>query len=524
MYIYLSKAFNKFDYDTVSGIRPRLLTYGGLLSVAAEREEAFTRREKLNEYIIFGKLRLDTAGNVMLITEPAESSWADGHDVLTEADATALMLHHLKGSRMVSTPIGLPTEDALCPCCHKGWGLTNFTDFHSEQGGIVVDLHPFIGRTLDQVFATYQLRTDAIYIMGEWPLRNNKYITPDNKNGSRRKKVKAYNGDVYGDFDTSHRIEWGDEGYFITLTLKHHSCHDAEIEREVANEFDTAFQKAGFACSQVEKIPNEYGSQSYSGPWFIVRTGIGPFNADFKIGWRKRVIHLEWLRAGDLTHQAIADLFQNEHTTLATNYIHCDGYDKLQEYLTRISEKISCLGSKMDDDTPIEKVHDDLHEQAHESKERWILGVALTAALLAAMAAVANSFSAHHESHGVLDQIQASDQWTYYQAKGIKGAIQEERAENLRDFGKNDLALAAENKAREYGYEQYDIKSKATEFENASKQHMRLHSIYANGVTFAQIAIAISAISVLSKRKTFWYVGIVFGCIALSFVIRGIIG
>src|SRR4051812_18512366 len=43
----------------------------------------------------------------------------------------------------------------------------------------------------------------------------------------------------------------------------------------------------------------------------------------------------------------------------------------------------------MEDESPVEKVQEDLHEHAHASRERWVMGVAMTAAVLAALAAVA---------------------------------------------------------------------------------------------------------------------------------------
>ena len=58
-------------------------------------------------------------------------------------------------------------------------------------------------------------------------------------------------------------------------------------------------------------------------------------------------------------------------------------------------------------------------------------GVALTAAILAAMAAVSSMLAGHHEHDAMMHQIAASDKWNEYQAKKIKTLVREERIENL---------------------------------------------------------------------------------------------
>lgn len=82
----------------------------------------------------------------------------------------------------------------------------------------------------------------------------------------------------------------------------------------------------------VEEIPNGYmpGPRCRHLPWFVVTTEIGRF----KIGWRKRVIHLEWT---ETTVKATAeDLFPTEDVTKTERIIHAYGYVKAAEYIQRI--------------------------------------------------------------------------------------------------------------------------------------------------------------------------------------------
>jgi len=71
-------------------------------------------------------------------------------------------------------------------------------------------------------------------------------------------------------------------------------------------------------------------------------------------------------------------------------------------------------------EVPTEHLHEHMEHSAEENKERWILGVALSSAFLAAFAAMAALMAGFHANEAMLDQIKASDQWAFYQAKGNK--------------------------------------------------------------------------------------------------------
>jgi hypothetical protein len=87
-------------------------------------------------------------------------------------------------------------------------------------------------------------------------------------------------------------------------------------------------------------------------------------------------------------------------------------------------------------EVPTEHLHETLHESMHHSEESWILRVALTAALLAVFAAITALFAGHHANEAMIEQIKSSDQWAYYQAKGIKSVVLESKMEMLASLGK----------------------------------------------------------------------------------------
>src|SRR5271155_4045082 len=85
---------------------------------------------------------------------------------------------------------------------------------------------------------------------------------------------------------------------------------------------------------------------------------------------------------------------------------------------------------------PIEHVHETIHHHAHHTEAQWITWVALSTALLAGLAAIAALLSGYHANTAVIEQVKASDQWAYYQAKGIKQVIVQENCNLLKAMGK----------------------------------------------------------------------------------------
>src|SRR5712691_13332524 len=74
-------------------------------------------------------------------------------------------------------------------------------------------------------------------------------------------------------------------------------------------------------------------------------------------------------------------------------------------------------------EVPLEHLQEHVHESAEHNGAPWISWVALSTALLAVLAAIAGLLSSKHANEAMINQIEASDQWSYYQAKSIKAAV-----------------------------------------------------------------------------------------------------
>src|SRR5437867_1115143 len=107
-------------------------------------------------------------------------------------------------------------------------------------------------------------------------------------------------------------------------------------------------------------------------------------------------------------------------------------------------------------EVPLEHLHEHVHHSAEHSGEAWISWVALSTAVLAVLAAIASLLSGKHANEAVMSQIEASDQWNYYQAKSIKASVLDTKMALAAAPNETDRA-----KAERYESEQEQIKSAA---------------------------------------------------------------
>ena len=151
-------------------------------------------------------------------------------------------------------------------------------------------------------------------------------------------------------------------------------------------------------------------------------------------------------------------------------------------------------------EVPLEKVQEDIqHIATHgdAGHSSFMNRAAILSAFLAVLAAISALFAGHFANEAMIEQIQSSDHWAFYQAKGIKLSIAE--LKSAQGVGGAEV----EAKIEKYKHEQEEIKEKAEEKEKESQHHLHKHENLAASVTFFQIAIALTAIAVLTRKKVF---------------------
>jgi hypothetical protein len=173
---------------------------------------------------------------------------------------------------------------------------------------------------------------------------------------------------------------------------------------------------------------------------------------------------------------------------------------------------------------PTEHLHEEIQEKAEEKKDKWTLYVALSTALMAVLAAVAGLLAGHHANEALIERVKASDQWNFYQSKNLKQEIAINTDQILHALGKTDTSVRdhAADIAR-YERDKADIKKEAEEAEKKSEAHLDKHVPLASAVTAFQIAIAISAISILTRRKNLWFGSLVLTAVGIVFFILGLL-
>jgi uncharacterized protein DUF4337 len=178
----------------------------------------------------------------------------------------------------------------------------------------------------------------------------------------------------------------------------------------------------------------------------------------------------------------------------------------------------------------IEVDTDNLRESIDREIERQSGGllrtIALTTALFAAFAAIASL-----EAGGTVNealalkteatqlQAEASDQWSYYQAKGLKAAVADAQKNIWVALDKPPPADLATN-AQRYLDDQKTSREKAEALEHerdaktaASDALMHRHHYFADAVALLQVAIALGAIGALTRRRAAWVGSVILGVI-----------
>jgi hypothetical protein len=189
----------------------------------------------------------------------------------------------------------------------------------------------------------------------------------------------------------------------------------------------------------------------------------------------------------------------------------------------------------------LEEAEEELAEERKEAeRERgpgWMLSLSLSTAIIAVFAAIASLLSGSRanaailaKNEAVLNQARASDQWAYYQAKGIKQTVYASQAEVLATTNAAEATKLREQ-ASHYKEEQAEVEKRARELEakveeagKAADENLERHHLFAISVTIFQVAIALAAIAALTRRKPLWFISLAVGAGGLVFFLRGMVG
>ncbi len=149
--------------------------------------------------------------------------------------------------------------------------------------------------------------------------------------------------------------------------------------------------------------------------------------------------------------------------------------------------------------------------------------IATVGALFSYMGGATQANAGLFKNNAAIKKTEASNQWNFYQAKSTKQAL----AELARDLTAQADKPTYQAKVERYDKEKGEIKlaaekleNEATEWDHQSDEQMHQHHRWAQATTVLQVAIALAAIALLSKKK--WLEYAMFGAGGIGVVVGGL--
>lgn len=169
---------------------------------------------------------------------------------------------------------------------------------------------------------------------------------------------------------------------------------------------------------------------------------------------------------------------------------------------------------------------------AEEKKDTWLNYLALTTVIFAVCATLSTFKGGGYSTRAVMSQTQAANQWAYFQSKSIKSYIYEVQKDGMELSLKNGLSQFGayeytkkidqySQKIKKYEEEKTAIEKDARALEKRKEDAQRHSEIFGMAVIFLQIAILLSSIAALLKKRPIWYIGVGTGALGLVYFVNG---
>jgi hypothetical protein len=175
-----------------------------------------------------------------------------------------------------------------------------------------------------------------------------------------------------------------------------------------------------------------------------------------------------------------------------------------------------------------------------EAKSAWTKYVALSMIFLAVLSATATQRGGSYSSttmkqlnEATFNQAKASDQWAFFQAKGIKQSIfelEKDRAQNGSVTVEPKVIAGFTARIDRYESEKKDITKEALKLEANRDEAIAVATSSATSgremglaSTLFQIAIALGGVCLVVKKRWLWYASMGVGVIAVLQMLRVIL-
>lgn len=166
----------------------------------------------------------------------------------------------------------------------------------------------------------------------------------------------------------------------------------------------------------------------------------------------------------------------------------------------------------MAEEFEVRGAHEDLMDEAAEREPRGMAGqLAVMTAVLATVGAIFSYLAGSTQADAgllkndaAIRKTEASNQWNFYQAKSSKQNLSELGLQLASDdrkpfFDSESKRYATEKAQIKLAAEKLELESK--DFDLQSEAQMHLHHRWAQATTALQIAIAMAAIALLTRKR-----------------------
>jgi hypothetical protein len=174
------------------------------------------------------------------------------------------------------------------------------------------------------------------------------------------------------------------------------------------------------------------------------------------------------------------------------------------------------------------------HEAGTDARGNEMTVSAVTAAVLAVLAAIGSLLSGHAVNQAILVQTKATDQWAYYQAKSTKGHVYQVGGEIIKALSVPQNATANDPRrpalehfqaeTERYDREKEEVKKEAEHLEAESQHEFHKHHQFALGIACFQVGIVLASVSILVRLRAIYYLSLLGGAAGLIWVIMGLLG
>ncbi len=171
----------------------------------------------------------------------------------------------------------------------------------------------------------------------------------------------------------------------------------------------------------------------------------------------------------------------------------------------------------------------EMHERAEEAQQDpRMTPVTLGMAILAVFVATVSLLGHRAHTEELLLQNKATDQWAYSQAKNIRRHTYELFLDLLSVLDPKDSPKAEKVKEKyadeieRYNEERKEIETEARTLEKEAGVARRRADRFDLGEVCLEAALVICSITLLTRRRVFWGIGLVLGIAGLGIALTGL--